>query len=66
MKETITIQEVASQLGMSPQGVRIQLQRGILPFGVAVPSVQGNRKRYIIPREKFNEFMGVKNGERKY
>lgn len=61
MKDTLTIKEVATALGMSEQGVRIQLQRKILPFGYAVPTVTGNGYRYVIPKNKFNDFMGVKH-----
>ena len=57
MKETCSIEEVSERLGINPQGVRIQIQRGLLPFGIAVPSVQGKGYRYIIPREAFEKFM---------
>lgn len=60
MKEVVTVEEAAKRLGMNPNGIRVQLQRGILPFGQAVPSVTGNKLRYIIPRAKFEEFMGNK------
>lgn len=63
MNETVTIEEVARTLRMNPQGVRIQLQRGILPFGYAVPTVTGKGFRYIIPRAKFDEFLGRKEKE---
>lgn len=61
MKDTLTIKEVANALGMAEQGVRVQLQRGLLPFGYAIKSVSGNEYRYIIPRKKFEEYMGVHN-----
>lgn len=56
MNETYKISEVAQRLGMNPQGVRIQIRRGMLP-GRAVPSVTGNGYRYIIPKEAFDKFM---------
>lgn len=61
MKDTLTVEEVAKALGMNPQGVRIQLQRRILPFGYAIPTVTGKGFRYIIPKDKFDEFMGKGN-----
>ena len=58
MSERVTVQETAKILGMSQQGVRIQLQRGKLPIGTAIPSVTGNSWRYLIFRDKLNEFIG--------
>lgn len=58
MKDLLTVKETAKLLGMSEQGVRIQLQRKILPFGLAIPSVKGNGYRYIIPKAKVYEFLG--------
>lgn len=63
MKETLTVSEVAKRLGVNPQTVRIGLQRGIWTFGYAVKNGTGNGWRYIIPSNKFNEFMGVKGYE---
>lgn len=56
MKDTYTIKEVSERLGINQQGVRVQIQRGLLP-GLAVPSVQGRSYRYIIPKEAFEKFM---------
>lgn len=58
MKETVTVKEAAKVLGMAEQGIRIQLQRGLLPIGVAVPSVTGSGWRYLIFRDKLNRFVG--------
>lgn len=60
MKDTISTKEVATRLGMSEQGVRIMLQRGEFKFGYVVKSIQGDRYKYIIPRKKFEEFLGEK------
>lgn len=62
MKETLTVQETARLLGVTPQFVRIQIQRGLLPFGIAVPSIQGSQTRYVIPKNKVYEFLGKKEG----
>lgn len=56
MTEVYTVKEVAQKLKMNEQGIRVQIQRGLLP-GIAVPSVQGNSFRYIIPKEAFEKFM---------
>lgn len=61
MKETLTVAEVAKRLGVNPQTVRIGLQRDLYPFGYAVRSITGNGWRYVIPTQKFNEYMGVKD-----
>ena len=58
MSDLLTVRETAKLLGMSEQGVRIQLQRKILPFGIAIPSVKGSGYRYIIPKAKVYEFLG--------
>ena len=63
MKETISVEETARLLGVSKQFVRIQIQRGILPFGIAVPTTQGKEYKYIIPRRKVYEFLGRGDNE---
>lgn len=60
MKKTMTIKEVARELGTSQQTVRIGLQQGVFPFGVAVKS--SSKYTYVIPREKFNDWR-VRNGQ---
>lgn len=60
---TLTVEETAKMLGIAPQGLRVGLQRGVYPFGQAVPSVKGNGYRYIISRIKFFEYLGVKDEE---
>ena len=59
MKKTMTVKEVARELGTSQQTVRIGLQQGVFPFGVAVKS--SSKYTYVIPREKFNDWR-VRNG----
>ena len=51
MKQTISVREVARELGTSEQTVRIGLQQKAFPFGVAVKS--SSKFTYVIPREKF-------------
>lgn len=54
----ITTDEAARCLGKSRQFVRIGLQRGLLPFGNAVPGVGGSWNYYINPA-KFKEYVGA-------
>lgn len=56
---TLSVEETAKMLGIAPQGLRVGLQRGVYPFGQAIPSVTGNGYRYIISRIKFFEYLGV-------
>lgn len=53
----ITIRGAARCLGKSEQFVRIGLQRGILPFGVAVPG-NGGKWNYDIRPDKFRDYVG--------
>ena len=61
-KVTMTVREAAELLGMSPQGVRVNLQKGILPIGYAIPSTTGNGWRYLIFKDKMEKFIGAKDG----
>ena len=54
MKQTISVREVARELGTSEQTVRIGLQQKAFPFGVAVKS--SSKFTYVIPREKFENW----------
>lgn len=54
----ITVKAAARCLGKSEQFVRIGLQRGLLPFGLAVPGT-GENWNYDIRPEKFRDYVGV-------
>ena len=54
----MTVKQTADLMGVSPQFVRIGLQRGILPFGYAVK--MSGRYVYWISKEKFEESTGIK------
>ena len=56
--ERVSVIQAAKELGLAPQGVRIQMQRGLLPIGYVVNSVQGNEKRYLIYRNLLDKFLG--------
>lgn len=54
----ISVKEAARCMGKSDQFVRIGLQRGLLPFGKAVPGT-GRCWNYYINPAKFKEFVGA-------
>jgi len=53
----ITVNEVAEALGVSPQSVRIGLQRGSLPFGSAIKT--SSKYTYVIYEKKLREFVDL-------
>lgn len=57
-KQRITVAEAARVMGKSLQFIRIGLQRGLLPFGVALETKKGRFSYYISP-SKFSEFTGI-------
>ncbi len=54
----VSVIQAARELGVAPQGVRVQMQRGKLDIGVVVPSVQGDRLQYWIYRDKLDKVLG--------
>ena len=59
----ITVEQAAVKLGKSPQVVRIMLQRGLLPFGIATKMPESSIYTYVIFPEKFKEYCGVIDDE---
>lgn len=55
----MNVTECAKLLNKSPQFVRIGLQRGLLPFGVAI-RIKGNKYTYHIAENKVYEYLGIK------
>lgn len=58
----ISIRAAAACLGKSDQFVRVGLQRGLLPFGNAVPGT-GRCWNYYINPQKFRDFVGQEQFE---
>ena len=58
----ITVRAAAQCLGKSDQFVRVGLQRGLLPFGNAVPG-SGRCWNYYINPQKFRDFVGQEQFE---
>lgn len=54
----MTVQQAADLMGVSPQFVRVGLQRGRLPFGYAVKNK--TKWWYFISPQKFTEATGIK------
>lgn len=55
----MTVNEVAKLLGKSPLTIRVGLQQGIFPFGVALKTREDRKNyTYIIYPEKVREFIG--------
>ena len=54
----ITIKQVADELGMHPQTVRVFIQSGRFPFGVAMKMPGSNQYTYTIFPQKFYEYIG--------
>lgn len=54
----ISVKDAARCMGKSDQFIRIGLQRGLLPFGNAVPGIGTNWNYYISPA-KFREYVGA-------
>ena len=55
----ITVKEAAKLMGVSPQFVRIQMQRNLLPIGSVKKNPQGKCRYYISPK-LFEEYTGIK------
>lgn len=54
----VKVVEAAELLHKSPQFIRVALQQGILPIGVAV-KVSEKRWNYHISRKKLEEYIGA-------
>ena len=62
VRETVTVNETAKILGISPQAVREQMKAGVLPIGDVYRNSVGNGYRYLIYREKLNRHIGKTPG----
>jgi hypothetical protein len=64
MENRLSINKAAELMGVSPQFIRVGLQRGALPFGYAV-KVSDGRYTYFISKQKFTEHTGITVEEKK-
>ena len=53
----VTIQEAAKMLGITEQYLRVSLQRGAFPFGVAM-KVGSERYTYYVNKERLERWIG--------
>lgn len=58
MREQITIERAAQIMGVSPQTVRVGLQKGVFPFGVALKMPGSSRYTYVIYAAEFQRLYG--------
>lgn len=58
MREQISIERAAEIMGVSPQTVRVGLQKGVFPFGAAVKMPGSSRFTYIIYTAEFERLFG--------
>ena len=55
----VPVNDAARIMGKSPQFIRIGFQRGILPFGIALKTEDGNQQYdYYISPKQFAEYTG--------
>lgn len=59
----ITPRQAAKCMGKSEEFVRIGLQRGLLPFGIAVPGT-GQKYNYYINPMRFRDYVGTEQFDR--
>ncbi len=59
MSERVNVKQAAAELGMSPQGVREYMKRGLIDLGVVLPNTKGKGKlQYFIYRDKLDRVLG--------
>lgn len=54
----VPLPEAAKELGMSQQALREHMKRKVIDIGYVLPSVKGNRKNYLIYRDKLDRYLG--------
>ncbi len=56
----VPLQQAAEELGISAQGVREYMKRGIIDIGAVLPNRTGKTVRYtyLIFRDKLNRYIG--------
>lgn len=57
----LSVEEAAQILGRTPNAVRIQMSRGILPIGKVEPCLTGNgqRQNYVIYEHLLKRYLEV-------
>lgn len=62
MKEILSAEEAAREIGCPAQKVRIRMQRKLWDLGIAIPPSKNGSKewQYDVKRKKLEEFLGRK------
>ena len=55
--EKLNVKDVARLMGKNEMFIRIGLQRGLLPFGIAIKT--SSKYSYYINTNKFYEYIGI-------
>lgn len=58
MRERISIELAAEIMGVSPQTVRVGIQKGVFTFGAAVKMPGSSRYTYVIYTKEFERLFG--------
>ena len=62
--ETLSVEETAKILNVFPQYIRIGLQNGRFPFGVAVKREKSQHWNYLIIKSKLEKFVASETGKK--
>lgn len=62
--QAMTIEQAAEIMGVSPQTVRVGLQKGVFPFGAALKMPGSSRYTYVIYKAEFERLFGQATTER--
>ncbi len=54
----VSLPNAAKELGMSQQALREHMKRKIIDIGYVIPSTRGDRKNYLIYRDKLDKYLG--------
>ena len=56
----VSVQQAAAELGLSVQGVREYMKRGLIDIGAVLPAINNDGKtyRYLIFRDKLDKQLG--------
>lgn len=50
--------QAAAEMGMSIQGMREYMKKGLIDIGEVLPAASGNGKRYHVYRDKLDRYLG--------
>lgn len=58
IQERLTVEEASKILGMTPNGVRVCMQKGVFQPPIGHIVCNGSRKEYYVYRSKINKYLG--------